>query len=237
MNLSQPWICLESWFRSAQGKAVGQAFLEELQTYDIQCMGETGIQWGEGGLSPWRIQFKYDHFYTVSPVLSLKADAYMEFEHIALGRRSIDCAVLPLTLDRYPRLHGSHGLLLDAIDNAMKSMGYIVIFGVNPWSLWGLGLRTGFMSCFGNGEYRGQSVWSLQRMMHHRGYRQCHLSYFYYIPPVTTAIWIRRFEYMEEVAKLAPIYPAGFYCMVFQKYDKAFIGPKLVQPRWAVCTV
>ena len=55
--------------------------------------------------------------------------------------------------------------------------------------------------------------------MLHRGYTQCALTSFYYIPPVTNEFLIRKLEFLNEMGKMVWPFPAGFYCLIMQKYQ------------------
>ncbi len=95
-------------------------------------------------------------------------------------------------------------------------MGYVVFFGINPYSLWGLYLRLKRHSCFGQ---KAKSVFSLQRAMLHRGYVQSYLSSFYYIPPVQTEKSLEKLKLLNLLGKMISPCPAGFYCLIMQKYQ------------------
>jgi hypothetical protein len=66
---------------------------------------------------------------------------------------------------------------------------------------------------------------SLKHDMLSRGYSLCLLDSFYYIPPVANRKWIHYLEFLNEVGKMVWPFPAGFYCLVMQKYQP--IGPSL----------
>ncbi len=63
------------------------------------------------------------------------------------------------------------------------------------------------------------SAFAVKRMMLHRGYRQCVLTSFYYIPPVASEFLIRKLEFFNEMGKMIWPFPAGFYCFIVQKYQ------------------
>ena len=63
--------------------------------------------------------------------------------------------------------------------------------------------------------------------MLHRGYVQCNLSSFYYIPPVSSESLLHKLEILNELGKMISPCPAGFYCLVVQKQHE--IHPNLLQ--------
>jgi hypothetical protein len=52
-----------------------------------------------------------------------------------------------------------------------------------------------------------------------RGYEQCWLSSFYYIPPVGSEYWLRKLGFLNQMSKMVSPYPPGFYCLILQKQD------------------
>ena len=108
---------------------------------------------------------------------------------------------------------------IDEIDRVLKPMGYAILFGINPLSFWGGALAMQRLACFGPSKATLISSFALTRMMLHRGYRQCALTGFYYIPPVSNDYLIQKLAFLNEMGKMIWPFPAGFYCLIVQKYQ------------------
>ena len=114
---------------------------------------------------------------------------------------------------------------MDELDRVLKPMGYIIFWGINPVSFWGMALRLGHLSLFGDCKTKLHSVLSVKRAALERGYQQCALSTFYYIPPVSNKALIHGLEFLNEMGKMLWVFPAGFYCLIVQKYQVVSPAP------------
>ncbi len=209
---------LDSWFKTPQGISVAKAFAAELAVVADCFSGNKLLQFGQCGNNLWLPSLNFRHKWFVTPdqeavfrtvVSSLNA---LPFE-----RSSVDCVVAPLTLDAF----GPDKNPLDEIDRILKPMGYIIFFGVNPWSFWGGALRWGRVACFGGQSGIPLSSLKLKHAMLQRGYTQCLLRTFYYIPPVKNKCLIQKLAFFNEMGKMIWPFPAGFYCFIVQKYQPA----------------
>lgn len=179
--------------------------------------GETLLQLGSCADNPWLQKMHYSHKWLAMPYLnSSKTTVVTSFNQLPLDRNSVDCVVAPLTMEAF--LGDKNPL--DEIDRVLKPMGYTIFFGINPMSLWGLRLHLGKLPCFGSLSGHLRSVLLIKRAMLHRGYIQCYLSSFYYIPPIKNEKRLRHLEILNELGKMISPCPSGFYCLVVQKYQQ-----------------
>lgn len=207
---------LDNWFLTPQGIRVAHAFASELMQISEPFRGENLLQLGSCGDNLWLPQFKFRHQLVVTPCsISQKTSLMASLTMLPIERDSIDCVIAPLTLEAFPRDKNP----IDEIDRVLKPMGYAIFFGINPCSFWGLALRWRYLSCFGAGAGVAVSSLAIKRRMLHRGYRQCALTSFYYIPPVNKLSLIRKSEFFNEMGKMIWPFPAGFYCFIVQKYQ------------------
>ena len=226
LNLDEQAIkyrAMEGWFKTPQGERVAHAFASELKEPSELFSGKRLLQLGTCGDSPWLSQLHFRHKWFATPYeTSQKATLVTSLLALPIARSSIDCVIAPLTLEAFGRDKNP----LDEIDRVLKPMGYVVFLGVNPCSFWGASLRWGGVDCFG--ESRGElcSSLSLKQAMLSRGYSQCMLSSFYYIPPVANKKLINHLEFFNEMGKMIWPFPAGFYCLIVQKYQP--ISPTLL---------
>lgn len=61
-----------------------------------------------------------------------KSQIECALNQLPLDRNSIDCIIVPLTLETF----GSSLSLIDEIDRVLSPMGFVILLGINPWSLW-----------------------------------------------------------------------------------------------------
>ncbi|KTD17210.1 methyltransferase domain-containing protein [Legionella jordanis] len=208
---------LRDWFANHQGLHVGQAFLKEISPLSEFLYGDTLLQLGTCANNPWLDVLHYRYKWIASPYSAPTSNIVTSFNAMPLDRHSIDCIIAPLTLQAFTHQINP----IDELDRILKPMGYILFLGINPLSLWNLFMHVGRHSCFGAASPNSMSFYFIKRAMQHRGYIQCSLSSFYFIPPVYSETWIHRLEFLNEVGKMMWPYPAGFYCLLMQKYEKA----------------
>lgn len=208
---------LNDWFSSPQGIDVSQSFTTELAHLREFLYGETLLQLGDCGDNHWLQKLHYSHKWLATPYTNLaRSTVVSSFNQLPLDRNSVDCVVAPLTMEAFTRQRNP----IDEIDRVLKPMGYVIFFGINPLSLWGAMMRLGRLPCFGSLSGHAMSGFFIKRAMLHRGYIQCNLSSFYYIPPVRTKKWVDKLEILNELGKMIWPCPAGFYCFVAQKYQE-----------------
>lgn len=228
MNKLAPAEALNAWLLSPQGAHVLKSLAQELVCVDESLYGTNLLQLGLSSHMPCRAYLHFPGSWTVSsietdPLPSLIAS----FHQLPFDSSSMDCILAPFTME----ICESKKHCLDEIDRVLKPMGHVVFIGVNPWSLWGIALR---MSAI-----KPCSAMYLQHAMTAHGYEQRMLNNCYFIPPLcffssnVEEKWIHRLEFLNEMGKMLWPCPAGFYCLVMQKFSSC-VTP-LVLPE-VVCT-
>lgn len=218
---------LDAWFKTPQGLHVAKAFTSELASVSELLQGKQLVQLGSCGDNAWLSLLHFRDQWLLSPCeASSKAAVFTSLTSLPLERNSVDCVIAPLTLEAF----GLDKSPLDEIDRILKPMGYAIFLGINPISFWGAGLRFHLLECFGNMRSVATSSLLLKRGMINRGYTQCLLKSFYYIPPVTHKKVIKRLEFLNEMGKMIWPFPAGFYCFIVQKYQSDTLS--LLFPQW-----
>lgn len=104
-------------------------------------------------------------------------------------------------------------------------MGFVILLGINPWSLWGGAMKMGLLHCYDDTKVNMRTPFNLNRIFLQRGYRQYSLSSFCYIPPVSNPTLIKKLTFLDEIGKMLWPFPSGFYCYIAQKYQ--LIEPSL----------
>ena len=201
---------------SPQGSCISSEIADEIKHFVSQLRGDCLLQLGVCGDSPWLPLLRYKRKMIVSPCVNQKGSTIITgFNQLPLDRNSVDCIIAPLTFETFSIDKNP----FDEFDRILKPMGYMVIIGINPVSFWGLALRCGLLKIFGDQKSKLTSVFSVKSSALDRGYRQCALSTFHYIPPVKTQKTIDRLEFLNEMGKMLWLYPAGFYCLIIQKHQ------------------
>jgi hypothetical protein len=215
---------LDEWFQKPLGLSVAKEFTQQLEMIEPHLRGEILLQLGHCGHNPWLHTVNYLEKWIASPFFSRqKINLECALNQLPLYRHSVDCVLLPLTLEPFI----NHLSLLDEIDRILKPMGYVVLLGMNPWSIWGAALKLGLLRCYGASKIKMNSSFHLNRIFLQRGYRQCALINFGYIPPVPASL-IQRLSFLDKVGKMLWPYPTGFYIYVVQKEE--YIPPSMMIP-------
>lgn len=214
---------LNEWFQSPLGLFVANQFSAQLEPVKEYLKGETFLQMSNCGDNLWLNSLDFTHKWIASPfVLDNTIHLECSLNQIPLNRNSLDCVLLPLTLEPF----GSSFSLIDEIDRVLKPMGFIIFLSFNPWSLWGGAMKCGFLNCYSDHKVKMRTPFNLNRVFLQRGYRQCSLSNFCYIPPVNNKSLIKKLTFFDEIGKMIWPFPSGFYCYIAQKYE--YISPSLI---------
>ena len=214
---------LNEWFNLSLGLSVANEFSEQLKSVNDYLRGETLLQLGNCGDNPWLGTLNFKRKWIASPfALGNKIHLECSFNQIPLNRNSMDCVLAPLTLEPY----GNSLNLIDEIDRILKPMGFIILLSINPWSLWGGAMKCGLLHCYNDRSIKMRTPFHVNRVFLQRGYRQCALSNFCYIPPVNSKSLIKKLTFFDEVGKMLWPFPSGFYCYIAQKFES--IPPSLI---------
>ncbi len=207
---------LNEWFKTPLGTAVAKQFRNVIEPFGENLKGEVLVQFGSGGENNWLELFNYQNRYIISPFsIPVENEVQSLLNQTPIARDSVDCVVVPLTLEPL----GTNLSLLDEIDRILKPMGFAVFCCFNPWSFWGASLKTNFLQCYASRKVKLFTPFSLNRILLQRGYRQCALTHFCYIPPINNQSAIEKFLFLNEVGKMLWPFPSGLYCCIAQKFD------------------
>lgn len=222
-NQIKHYQALNEWFNTPLGLVVAKEFSMALTPFAENLTGEHLLQLGNCAENSWLNVLKFKHQWIASPLLvSQNIHVVSAFNYLPFPRNSIDCIIAPLTLEPF----GNSLSLLDEIDRILKPLGFIVLFSINPWSLWGLAMKCGLLHCYENNKIKMYTPYSLNRYLMHRGYRQFSLINCCYIPPFNKHSLIKKFIFFDEIGKMMWPFPSGFYCYIAQKYEE--IHPSMI---------
>jgi SAM-dependent methyltransferase len=213
---------LNEWFQSALGLSVADEFRKQLVPVLDYLKGDALLQLGSCASNLWFHDLQFNKKWIASPFPTKdKATLVCSLNQIPLPRNSLDCVFVPLTIEPFDNSLN----LIDEIDRILNPMGYVVFFCLNPWGLWGGAAKTGLLHCYSDMKLKMQTPFHLNRVFMQRGYRQCSLTNFYYLPPVTNQTLLKKLAFVNEVGKMLWPFPSGFYCYIAQKYEP--ISPSL----------
>lgn len=214
---------LNEWFQTAQGLSVAEEISKQFTPVLDFLNGDILLQLSHCADNSWLGDLRFNKKWIATPFLTDNTDSIIcSLTQIPLPRNSLDCVIAPLTIE--PFLDGYR--LIDEIDRLLKPMGYVVLLSINPWSLWGAAIKCGLVHCYSDKPIKLQAPFHLNRAFIQRGYRQCLLNHFYYIPPVNNKLLLKRLAFFNEVGKMLWPFPSGFYCYIAQKYEP--IAPSLI---------
>ncbi|MFZ4076351.1 MAG: hypothetical protein ACOYKA_00055 [Legionellaceae bacterium] len=209
---------LEDWFKTNQGSAASAAFVACLSSYIEWFSGTNVLQLGACHDNAWLESMPFRRSWVLTPCRGSEGSNLVASPFaLPFDRNSMDCILAPFTMEAM----GLEKNPLDELDRVIRPMGHIVFWGINPMSLWGLGLRTRTLDMFGQAPTSLMSAFVLKQALLKRGFRQCALDTFYYIPPFKQQAWIEHFEFLNEMGKMMVFFPAAFYCLIVQKYQEA----------------
>lgn len=212
---------LNEWFKTPQGARIASAFCLELHKIQEDLSGRFLLQLGGCGDNLWLSELHYRYRWVLDPYrYPPYSSAISSLVELPFEKNSVDCVVAPMAFEALS--HEKNPLV--EIDRILKPMGFVILLGINPWSFWGLALKAERIACLGHEPVTLTSSLSIKRQLLHRGYVQCLHSSFYYVPPVKRALVLNHLQFLNQVGSMLWPFPAGFYCLVMQKYAPCYGG-------------
>jgi SAM-dependent methyltransferase len=234
-------IALDSWLQTPAGAYVlawEQACLEEL-TADI--FGYNAVQVGLptiDALAANRMPNKWLAATRTSSAqeLSISPDGKqiavaVDFAELPFASQSLDLVVLPHVLEFAAEPHQ----VLREVERVLIPEGQVIICGFNPASLWGIRQGAGHMVRSHFLPLEGEFI-SMPRLkdwlkLLNLGVSRSHFGC--YAPPCRTAIWLKRFEFMESAGTRWWPYLGAVYMVHAIKRVK---GMNIIGPAWTKST-
>lgn len=220
---------LNEWFQTSLGLSVADEFKKQLAPVLEYLKGDSLLQLGYFTHNSWLDELQFNRKWIASPYFLNESNLLVcSLNQIPLPRSSVDCVLVPLAIEPFE----NNLNLVDEIDRILKPMGYVVLLGLNPWSLWGAAIKLGLVHCYDEKNIKMQTSFHINRLFIQRGYKQCSLNNFYYIPPVNNKTLIKKLSFCNEIGKMLWPFPSGFYCYIAQKYqaiEPTLITEKVVQ--------
>lgn len=218
----QMHVCqsLNSWFNSPQGQWVLHAFMDILSPFLTMLRGEILLQAGQCGNNSGLNTLQFLHKYVASPCITNQSDHIISaLDHLPFSRNAVDGILVPATLEVFKQ----NDNFLDELDRILKPGGYLIILGINPFSMWGFASKIGFLSNIPPKMLHLHSSFGINHKCLVRGFRQIKLINFGYIPPLESKKCLDNFFFMEEIGKMFWPIPAGFYGYIGQKMEEGYL--------------
>lgn len=210
------------WFDSALGRhvlACEQAYFDEAAS-DI--FGFNALQLGLP---------QYDLLRTSRIPLRLTLDAYAparlltDFNYLPIASQSVDLVLMPHVLEFSRTPHQ----ILREVERVLMPEGHVIITGFNPLSLWG--------ACHAFRRRRGEFPWRgkfiglprLKDWLALLGFEVAAGRLACYVPPLRSARWLTRLQFMEAAGDRWWPLGGGVYCLLAKKRVP---GMRLILPSW-----
>jgi SAM-dependent methyltransferase len=200
-----------------------------LRTLWPQLYGAVAVQLGHVGgrdlmdacLAPKRYVVDLPPFETPS----LTSAVYAEVDALPFDTRSVDLALLPHTLEFAADPHQ----VLREVQRVLTPQGYVVLFGFNPVSLWGL-WRVGL-------KHRGRMPWCghfiqllrVKDWLKLLGFELVHGKMLYYRPPLSNEALMDRLYFLDKIGDRWWPMAGAVYFVVAQKRVLAMTP---LRPKW-----
>jgi SAM-dependent methyltransferase len=214
---------LEHWFSTPQGQFIQEEISAKILMFSGRFRGTSVLQLGLCGESFWLNELLFRRQWRLTPCThDPRASVISSLHSLPFERASLDCVIAPFSME----LAGEDKRLIHEIDRILKPMGHVIFIGFNPFSLWGLFLKLGFIDGLRDLNLSLISSLTIKQWMQAEGYRLTGLRTFCYVPPVRSSRALTQLRFLNEMGKMVILSPAGFYCLVLQKYQYA--KPRLV---------
>lgn len=146
-------------------------------------------------------------------------------EELPFASQSLDLVVLPHVLEFSANPHQ----VLREVERVLLPEGHLLITGFNPFSLWGM--RRALAGNLGEIPWRGQFLPAprLKDWLSLLGFETRSGGFGCYAPPAASAVWLRRWSFMESVGAYAWPFAGGAYIV---QAVKRVQGMRLITPKW-----
>lgn len=132
------------------------------------------------------------------------ADLYCRAESLPFSEESLDLLVLPHTLERCAQPHAA----LREVARVLVPEGKVLIFGLNPWSLWGV------QHAF---ETRTISYWRLRDWLELLALEVVAADFGCHAPALKSEQWLQRWRWLDRAGERLCPPLGGAYCVLATK--------------------
>jgi SAM-dependent methyltransferase len=145
-------------------------------------------------------------------------DLHCDFDALPFESASLDLVLLPHSLELADDAHA----LLREVERVLRPEGRLIIFGLNPASLWGLRQNVGRLRHGGEpylprqGEFIG--YWRLRDWLKLLSFDVEAARFGIYRPPLRTQAWLDRWQWVESVgSRWWPVLGAVYFIQAIKR--------------------
>ena len=145
-------------------------------------------------------------------------DVQCDFDALPFGNDSLDLVLLPHSLELAPDAHA----LLREVERVLRPEGRLIVFGLNPASLWGLRQKLGRFRRRGepyiprDGNFIG--YWRLRDWLKLLSFDVEAARFGAYRPPLRTEAWLDRLQWVELVgSRWWPVLGAVYFIQAVKR--------------------
>lgn len=146
-------------------------------------------------------------------------------EALPFAESSLDLLVMPHTLEL---CQDPHAALREAV-RVLVPEGRLLLFGLNPYSLWGVQHGLERVQAPGLNAWRGLPYWRVRDWMQVLAMDVVAADFGCHVPAVDAQVWLERWRWMDKLGnKVWPVL-GGAYCVLAVKKVH---GMRLMEPAW-----
>lgn len=146
-------------------------------------------------------------------------------EALPFPESSLDLLIMPHTLEW---CCDPHAALREAV-RVLVPEGRLLLFGFNPFSLWGLQHRLERNQTQGLNAWDGLPYWRVRDWLQVLAMEVVAADFGCYVPAVETQAWLERWRWMDKLGQATWPLLGGAYCVLAVKKVH---GMRLLEPAW-----
>jgi SAM-dependent methyltransferase len=211
MTEKSPSIDLAAWLQTPPGRYLLAWEQAQADAAVIDLFGYHALQLGLPELQGLQAN-RMPHRWLVGH------DLHCEFEALPFDSASLDLVLLPHALE----LAGDAHAVLREVDRVLRPEGRVIVFGLNPASLWGLRQNVGRLKSRGepflprDGGFIG--YWRLRDWLKLLSFEVEAARFGLYRPPLRSDAWLDRWQWAENVgARWWPVLGAVYFIQAVKR--------------------
>lgn len=211
MTDKAPSIDLAAWLQTPPGRHLLAWEQAQVDGAVADLFGFHALQLGLPGLEGLQAN-RMPHRWVVG------RDLHCDPEALPFESASLDLVVLPHSLE----LAGDAHALLREVERVLRPEGRLIVFGLNPASLWSLRQKLGRFKRRGepflprDGEFLG--YWRLRDWLKLLSFEVEAARFGVYRPPLRTEAWLQRWQWIEGVgSRWWPVLGAVYFIQAIKR--------------------
>lgn len=212
---------LADWYAEPLGEAFALLEADCLEQVLPGLFGYTALQigssfqkfWLQSSAIPHKIflDCSFQKQDTHSKVIS--SALVCEYECLPFPSESLDLVFLPHTLE----FCSDPFALLKEVARVLIPEGHIIIFGFNPFSLWGIWKFFAKKKTSFPWNITPMSFFQLKRALAEESFHICYHEALFYRPPINNYRWLKKLLFLETLGRLCWPYPGSVQFMVARR--------------------